>query len=96
MCLTSLEISVAVKTRSHVKYASNWIKCVSARMRSEAHASGGSGIPPPDSALGRGGNQLKTHYVDHKNKEITSLKISLETVPPSIFKFPLLLYNLLG
>ena len=54
----------------------------SSRMRTEAHVSGGSGIPPPDSALGRGENKLKTHYVDHKNKEITSWKISLEPVPP--------------
>ena len=80
MCLMSLEISMAVKTRSQ---QAGWIKCVSARLRPEAHASGGSGIPPLDSALGRGGgNQLKTHYVDHKKKEITSLKISLEPVPP--------------
>ena len=31
---------------------------------------------PPDSALARG-NQVKTHYVDHKDKEIASLKILL-------------------
>ena len=46
-------------------------------MRTESHESGGPAPPPPpDSALGRG-KQLKPYYVDHKNKEITSLKISL-------------------
>ena len=36
----------------------------------------------PRFSIGMGGNQLKTHYDDHKNKEITSLKISLEPVRP--------------
>ena len=51
--------------------------------------------PPPDSALARG-DQLKSHYVDHKSKEITFIEDLSNRCPPSEFKFPLLLYNLLA
>ena len=69
-------------------------------MRTEAHASGGSGNPPPlDLALGRGVPNYKPIMLTAKTKK--SLNIEDLTLtdapppPPPEVKFPLLPYSLL-